>query len=102
MTASEEEQQIRELVARLADKFPHLATGVVGEEVRGIHREFVDHRVREFIPLLVERIAERQLRRRMAYRAPTAAGAPGTPPRTVSSMLPGMVQAQGNSARVRQ
>ncbi|MEC3918373.1 three-helix bundle dimerization domain-containing protein [Nocardia sp. CDC160] len=69
MTASEEEHQISELVARLADKFPHLPARVVEEEVRGIHREFEDHRVREFIPLLVERIAERNLSRRVSYRA---------------------------------
>ncbi|WP_327145447.1 three-helix bundle dimerization domain-containing protein [Nocardia sp. NBC_01327] len=67
MSASEEERQISELVGRLADKFPHLAERVVGEEVRGIHREFNGHRVREFIPLLVERIAERQLSRRVSY-----------------------------------
>ncbi|WP_330179694.1 hypothetical protein OHB26_25040 [Nocardia sp. NBC_01503] len=69
MTASEEERQIGELVSRLAVKFPHLTAGVVGEEVRGIHRDFEGHRVREFIPLLVERIAERQLSRRVSYRS---------------------------------
>ncbi|MGW2663003.1 three-helix bundle dimerization domain-containing protein [Nocardia tengchongensis] len=73
MTASEEERQISELVARLADKFPHLTPRCVGEEVRGIHREFEGHRVREFIPLLVERIAERQLSRRVSYHS-TAVG----------------------------
>lgn len=74
MTASEEERQISELVARLVDKFPYLTAGVVGEEVRGIHREFEDHRVREFIPLLVERIAERQLSKRVSYGALSAIG----------------------------
>ncbi|AYF76745.1 hypothetical protein D7D52_26325 [Nocardia yunnanensis] len=68
MTASDEEQQISELVIRLTDKFPHLTAQSVDEEVRGIHREFDGHRVREFIPLLVERIAERQLSRRVSYR----------------------------------
>ncbi|MBL1076837.1 hypothetical protein JK358_20785 [Nocardia sp. 2] len=76
MTAREEELQITELVARLADKFPHLAAGVVSEEVRGIHRDFDGHRVREFIPLLVERIAERQLSRRVSYCANTVLGDP--------------------------
>ncbi|WP_067690278.1 three-helix bundle dimerization domain-containing protein [Nocardia jejuensis] len=76
MTASEEERQISELVARLAGKFAGLTERVVGEEVRGIHREFEDHRVREFIPLLVERIAERQLSRRVAYRSAVAIGGP--------------------------
>ncbi|WP_040814712.1 three-helix bundle dimerization domain-containing protein [Nocardia concava] len=68
MTEPEEERQISELVARLSDKFPHLPARVVEEEVRGIHREFDDHRVREFIPLLVQRIAERHLSKRMPYR----------------------------------
>ncbi|MEV6768804.1 hypothetical protein AB0N05_09285 [Nocardia sp. NPDC051030] len=71
MTAPEEERQITELVARLTARFPHLAPRVVSEEVRGIHREFEDHRVREFIPLLVERIAERQLSKRVSYRPST-------------------------------
>ncbi|QLY29230.1 three-helix bundle dimerization domain-containing protein [Nocardia huaxiensis] len=69
MTVPDEEQQISELVTRLAGKFPHLTAGVVGAEVRGIHREFEGHRVREFIPLLVERIAERQLSKREFYRS---------------------------------
>ncbi|WP_067813651.1 three-helix bundle dimerization domain-containing protein [Nocardia inohanensis] len=77
MTAPEEERQISELVARLTDKFPHLAPRVVGEEVRGIHREFDTHRVREFIPLLVERIAERQLRRARTDWAAAGSRAPG-------------------------
>ncbi|MVU77574.1 hypothetical protein GPX89_10015 [Nocardia sp. ET3-3] len=76
MRAPEEEQQISELVDRLTEKFPHLTAQSVSEEVRGIHREFDDHRVREFIPLLVERIAERQLSRRVSYRPTLAAGDP--------------------------
>ncbi|GAB0104174.1 hypothetical protein JMUB6875_31480 [Nocardia sp. JMUB6875] len=76
MTEPEEERQISELVARLSDKFPHLPARVVAEEVRGIHREFDDHRVREFIPLLVERIAERHLSKRAPYRS----AAPGDDP----------------------
>ncbi|MEV6066187.1 hypothetical protein AB0L82_06530 [Nocardia sp. NPDC052001] len=76
MTASEEERQISELVARLAAKFPHLTARVVGEEVRGIHRDFEGHRVREFIPLLVERIAERQLSKRVSYRSSANIGDP--------------------------
>ncbi|MFE3193066.1 three-helix bundle dimerization domain-containing protein [Nocardia sp. NPDC059240] len=69
MTVSEEEQQISELVVRLTDKFPHLTPRCVREEIHRIHRDFADHRVREFIPLLVERIAERQLSRRVSYRS---------------------------------
>ncbi|MEU0544503.1 three-helix bundle dimerization domain-containing protein [Nocardia sp. NPDC005978] len=76
MRASEEERQISELVDRLAGKFPYLAARVVGEEVRGIHREFDGHRVREFIPLLVERIAERQLSRRVSYQPSAKMGDP--------------------------
>ncbi|GAB4587029.1 three-helix bundle dimerization domain-containing protein [Nocardia sp. IFM 10818] len=67
MAAPEEDQQIDELITRLAIRFPHLTSRVVAEVVRGIHREFDGHRVREFIPLLVERIAERHLSRRVSY-----------------------------------
>ncbi|WP_067542395.1 three-helix bundle dimerization domain-containing protein [Nocardia crassostreae] len=67
MTAPDEGQQIDELVKRLAARFPDVTSRLVGEVVRGIHREFDGHRVREFVPLLVERIAERQLSRRVTY-----------------------------------
>ncbi|MFJ9369520.1 three-helix bundle dimerization domain-containing protein [Nocardia sp. NPDC101769] len=67
MTESDEEQQMSDLAARLSNRFPDLTARVVGEVVRGIHRDFEGHRVREFIPLLVERIAERQLSRRVCY-----------------------------------
>ncbi|MEU6582499.1 three-helix bundle dimerization domain-containing protein [Nocardia sp. NPDC046763] len=67
MTESDEEQQMSDLAARLSNRFPDLTARVVGEVVRGIHRDFEGHRVREFIPLLVERIAERQLSRRVFY-----------------------------------
>ncbi|MEU1209476.1 three-helix bundle dimerization domain-containing protein [Nocardia sp. NPDC005825] len=67
MTHSDEEQQISELVARLAARFPDLTVRFIGEVVHGVHRDFEGHRVREFIPLLVERISERHLHRRMDY-----------------------------------
>ncbi|MTE17282.1 three-helix bundle dimerization domain-containing protein [Nocardia aurantiaca] len=83
MTESDEEQQLSELVARLADRFPELTARVVGEVVRGIHRDFDGHRVREFIPLLVERIAERQLSRRVCCGSTLTLD--GVPPKRESS-----------------
>ncbi|MFB7719157.1 three-helix bundle dimerization domain-containing protein [Nocardia sp. NPDC056100] len=61
MAANDEDQQIKALVGRLADKFPTIGTGAIADIVADLHRTFDGRPVRDFVPLLVERMAIRQL-----------------------------------------
>ncbi|MFE2958013.1 three-helix bundle dimerization domain-containing protein [Nocardia tengchongensis] len=61
MAANDEDQQIRELVGRLTDKFPGVGAGVVADIVADFHRGFEGRPVRDFVPLLVERMVTRKL-----------------------------------------
>ncbi|WP_433594367.1 three-helix bundle dimerization domain-containing protein [Nocardia sp. CA-145437] len=61
MAANDEDQQIKELVRRLTTKFPAVGAGTVADIVHDAHRSFDGRPVRDFIPLLVERMAARRL-----------------------------------------
>ncbi|MFJ9371333.1 three-helix bundle dimerization domain-containing protein [Nocardia sp. NPDC101769] len=61
MKVGDEDGQISELVARLGGKYPQLTGEAVKTAVGEAHRRFLGHPVRDFVPLLVERIAERAL-----------------------------------------
>lgn len=58
---SSEALVIEQIVQRLTDTYPELSMNVVGEVVQGVHARFTHSRVREFVPLLVERRAREQL-----------------------------------------
>lgn len=59
MEADGEAAQIDQVIERLAIRYPAVAPAEVEHIVRGIHARFIDGRVREFIPLLVEKAARR-------------------------------------------
>ncbi|MFF2555268.1 three-helix bundle dimerization domain-containing protein [Nocardia sp. NPDC058058] len=61
MAAIAEQQQIDELLLRLERKYPRATTEMVTVVVRSAHSRFANRPVRYFIPLLVERIADRTL-----------------------------------------
>ncbi len=50
------------LTDRLAQQFPELSREVVAGTVRAAYRDFTQSRVREFLPILVERRARAALR----------------------------------------
>ncbi|WP_357460797.1 three-helix bundle dimerization domain-containing protein [Nocardia sp. NPDC050793] len=60
LAAHDEDHQIKQLVTRLADRFPTIA-GVVADVVYEIQQGFEGRPVRDFVPLLVERQAVRRL-----------------------------------------
>lgn len=58
MVATLDEQTLLdEAVERLTDQYPSLAPSVVSEVVRELHATFAGARVRDFVPLFVERRA---------------------------------------------
>ncbi|ULN44785.1 hypothetical protein MI149_29300 (plasmid) [Mycolicibacterium crocinum] len=57
----DEETQIGHLVARLAAQYPGLPSATVSEVVHELYGRFHGARVREFVPLFVERRARTAL-----------------------------------------
>ncbi|MGW4123031.1 three-helix bundle dimerization domain-containing protein [Nocardia sp. NPDC004711] len=61
MPSSDEIRRLEELTDRLAQRFPAISTWTITTIVHEIHQDFDGRPVREFVPLLVERVAARQL-----------------------------------------
>ncbi|MFE3188288.1 three-helix bundle dimerization domain-containing protein [Nocardia sp. NPDC059240] len=61
MPSSDEARQVEELTDRLATRFPAISAWTITTVVREIHQGFDGRPVREFVPLLVERVAARKL-----------------------------------------
>jgi hypothetical protein len=58
MLAPEDEQRAVTAVSqRLAVSFPGIAPDVIGDTVRGLHAQFAGRPIRDFVPVLVERMA---------------------------------------------
>ena len=52
---AEERRQIDQVVDRLTESFPYVPDHVISETVDSAHRRFDGARIREFVPLFVER-----------------------------------------------
>lgn len=52
---AEEQRQIDQVVDRLTELFPYMPDHVITDTVDSAHRRFDDARIREFVPLFVER-----------------------------------------------
>ncbi|MET4613454.1 hypothetical protein ABIC28_004457 [Rhodococcus sp. PvR044] len=61
MTTDDEGRHIEFVVERLTKKHPELSASTVLDTVAHAHRHFDGRRVRDFVPLLVERNAEAEL-----------------------------------------
>ena len=55
MGRSDEAAQIAEVIARVSATYPDISTPDIERVVQTVHTGFDDAKVREFIPLLVER-----------------------------------------------
>ena len=55
MTPEEEARAIDDVTRRLATNYPHLDVRAIAAEVRTAHGQFVGSRIRDFVPLFVER-----------------------------------------------
>lgn len=61
MAAASEWTLVTEVTQRLAAKYKHVPPEQVAEVVRTVHDSFAKCRVRDFVPLLVERRAAAEL-----------------------------------------
>ena len=52
---AEERRQIADVVDRLTEAFPYVPDHIITETVAAAHRRFEQARIREFVPLFVER-----------------------------------------------
>ena len=59
-----EETLLAEIERRLVDEFPCVAAEAVNTVIRKEHARFVTSPVRDFVPLLVEKCARRELKRK--------------------------------------
>ncbi len=75
MEADEEVTRIDQVIERLAIGTPAVTAAEVERVVRSIHARFVDSRVREFIPLLVEKSARRHFAEQSTLPADPVAAA---------------------------
>lgn len=73
MTDLEEVRAIDELASRLRVKYPEMEPDEVRNLVVRVHRQYDGSRIRDFVPVLVEREVSDDLRaRRLAPHAATA------------------------------
>ena len=56
-----EETLLADVERRLIDEFPHMSPTAVNTVIRQQHARFEASRIRDFIPLLVEKRARREL-----------------------------------------
>ncbi len=59
-----EETLLAEIERRLVDEFPCVSPAVVDTLIRKEHARFETSRIRDFVPLFVERRARRELKHR--------------------------------------
>lgn len=61
MTNDEEDRMIAQTRTRLTTKYPSVPAETVARAVASAHAHFAGHRIRDFVPLLVERMAKEKL-----------------------------------------
>ena len=71
MSDLSEKAMINEVQDRLARKFEHLAPDHISVAVQQAHARFDESRVRDFVPLLVERRATKELFEQSKLVAPS-------------------------------
>lgn len=87
MTNDEELLHIDQVIDRLGMRFPELPRESIEQVVHSAHEHFANGKVRDFVPLLVERLAREKLQR-MAPIAPAAPpAAPVAEPKTGAEVI---------------
>jgi hypothetical protein len=72
MEHAEELQAVLEVRDRLQDRFSHVRPAEVARTVDEAYHEFDGNPIRDFVPVLVERVAAERLRSIPAQRTATA------------------------------
>ena len=66
MATDDEARAVTEVSQRLSTRFPDVPAHVVSATVHHCHAQFAGSPIRDFVPVLVERMARRSLLARMA------------------------------------
>ncbi|MDT2004864.1 hypothetical protein FXW78_09315 [Rhodococcus opacus] len=66
MTGDDELLQVEQVIERLITRYPSVASADVELTVRTAHKRLAECRIRDFVPLLVEKAARRDLAERTA------------------------------------
>ncbi|WP_367890692.1 three-helix bundle dimerization domain-containing protein [Rhodococcus pyridinivorans] len=61
MSGDDEFRQIQQVIERLVIRYPLVPPDDIERAVHGVHLRFATSRVRDFVPLLVERAVKREL-----------------------------------------
>ncbi|RZL77885.1 MAG: hypothetical protein EOP32_23585 [Rhodococcus sp. (in: high G+C Gram-positive bacteria)] len=61
MRGDDEMLQLEQVIARLITRYPSIPPADIENTVRNMHKRFVNGRVRDFVPLLVEKAARRHI-----------------------------------------
>ncbi|HEY9417634.1 hypothetical protein AXA44_27450 [Rhodococcus sp. SC4] len=61
MLNDEEQLHLTRVIDRLQTRYPDVSRDTIDEVVRSAHGQFADRKVRDFVPLLVERAAREKI-----------------------------------------
>jgi len=64
MTGDEELLHVERVITRLIFRYPNVPPPEIENKVRTIHQRFVGCRIRDFVPLLVEKAARQEISNR--------------------------------------
>ncbi|MDN3458028.1 MULTISPECIES: three-helix bundle dimerization domain-containing protein [Rhodococcus] len=65
MTGDEELLHVQRVITRLISRYPNVPPPEIENRVRTIHQRFAGCRIRDFVPLLVEKAARHEISNRM-------------------------------------
>ena len=61
MIGDDEFLQVEQVIERLMTRYPSVSPVDIEHTVRTVHKRFAECRIRDFVPLLVEKAARREL-----------------------------------------
>lgn len=74
MVRVEEMLEVERVIVRLIARFPAAQAGDIEERVRVIHKRFTTCKVRDFVPLLIEKAVVREITESAAALVPRSTG----------------------------
>lgn len=79
MTGDDELLQVEQVIERLITRYPSVSAADIEHTVRGIHGRFENGRIRDYVPLLVEKAARRAISDQVSETADQVPGAVAPP-----------------------
>lgn len=70
MTPDDELLQVEQVIERLINRYPSISPTHIEHAVHVVHQRFAESRIRDFVPLLVEKAARREIVGRLAVAEP--------------------------------